>query len=397
MKILQLTKKFPYPPYDGESLLISNFNKILKKNVEVLDLLTFNTIKHYFDIKKYPKEENPYNHIDEVFLDNRIKPVDAFFNLFSKTPYNISRFISEEFENKLTNILKQNDYDFILMESVFLLPYVEAIKNNSNAKIILRSHNVEYEIWERIAKNSRNLPLKLYTSYLAKKLKKYELAHINDIDFLVTLTDRDLKKYSKNGYKGKSMVVPAGIIAENKKQKIEIKDNLEISFLGSLDWLPNIEGLNWFVKNVWKEIVENIPESKLHVAGRNTPDTIKQMQNKNLIVHGEVPDSKVFLSSFPIMIVPLLSGGGMRLKIMEALALGRVIITSSIGVEGIDAKDGKDVLIANTPKEFIDKIKFCYSNPDKLQEISENAISLFQHRYNLNHIVDDFLKNIVIE
>ncbi len=394
MKFLQLTKKFPYPPYDGESLLISNFNKILKKNVEVLDLLTFNTIKHYFDIKKYPQEENPYNNIDEVFLDNRIKPVDAFVNLFSKIPYNISRFISGEFENKLKDILKNNSYDYILMESVFLLPYVKTIKKYSNAKIILRSHNVEYEIWERIAKNSRNIPLKLYTLYLAKKLKKFELTHINKIDILVTLTDRDLKKYTKNGYNGKSMIVPAGIISEIKPQKIDIKDNLEVSFLGSLDWMPNIEGLNWFIKNVWKEIIKDMPGSRLHIAGRNTPDTIKQMQNQNLVVHGEIPDSKIFLNSYPIMIVPLLSGGGMRLKIMEALALGRVIITTSLGTEGIDAKDEKDILIANTPKEFIDKIKFCYSNPEKLNKISKNAISLFQNRYNLNQMVESFLENI---
>jgi len=394
MRFLQLTKKFPYPPYDGESLLISNFNKILKKNIEILDLLSFNTIKHYFDISKYPKEDNPYNNINEIFLDNRIKPKDAFINLFSSIPYNISRFVNKEFDSELIDMLIKKDYDYILMESVFLLPYVKTIRQNSRAKIILRSHNVEYEIWERIAKSSTNIPLKLYTSYLAKKLKKYEFSHINDIDILVTLTKRDKKKYTENGYKGKSMVVPAGIISETKPQELNLKDNLEISFLGSLDWMPNITGLNWFIKNVWQKIITGLPGSKLHIAGRNTPDTIYKVQNKNIIVHGEVPDSKEFLNTYPIMIVPLLSGGGMRLKILEALALGRIIITTSIGIEGIDAKDGKDVFIANTQKEFIDKIKFCHSRPDILKQISENAIALFQDKYNLNQMVNNFLKNI---
>ncbi len=248
MRFLQLTKKFPYPPHDGESLLISNFNKILKSNVEKLDLLSFNTIKHYFDISKYPIEENPYNFIEEVYIDNRVNPIDAFINLFQKTPYNISRFVNKGFASKLAEILKKGNYDFILMESIFLLPYVEIIRKNSKAKIILRAHNVEYEIWERIAKNSTNSLKKFYTRYLAKKLKRYELAHINDVDILVTLTERDLKKFKEKGYKGKSMIVPAGIISDIEPKKLDIKDNLEVSFLGSLDWIPNIEGLNWFIR-----------------------------------------------------------------------------------------------------------------------------------------------------
>ncbi len=394
MRFLQLTKKFPYPPHDGESLLISNFNKILRGKIDTLDLLSFNTIKHYFDITGYPSEDNPYDNINEVYLDNRIKPIDAFFNIFSKIPYNISRFISKNFENKLSTVLMEKKYDFILMESVFLLPFVKVIRKYSNAKIILRSHNVEYEIWERIAKNSINIPLKLYTYYLAKRLKTYELNHINDIDILLTLTKRDLKKYTSNGYTGKSMIIPAGIITNKKPQEIILKDDLEISFLGSLDWMPNIEGLNWFIKNVWQKIIVDLPQSKLHIAGRNTPSTIYKIQNKNIFVHGEVPDSKMFLNSYPIMVVPLLSGGGMRLKIMEALALGRIIITTSIGIEGIDATEDQDVLIANTPEEFIAKIKFCHSNPGKLMQISKNAINLFQNKYNLNQIVDEFLKNI---
>lgn len=395
MRILQLTKKFPYPPHDGESLLVSNFNKVLKGKVNSIDLLSFNTIKHYFDIKTLPKDQNHYRNIYDVYLDNRIKWYEALVNLFSKTPYHISRFIVTEFNEKLKNILNNKQYDYILIESLFFTPYIDTIKKYSEAKVIMRAHNVEYEIWERITKNTTFLPKKIYLNYLAKTLKKYELSHINDFDVLITLTERDLKEYKGNGFTDKGFVIPAGIECEKSYNSIiNYEDRLKISFLGSLDWAPNIEGINWFINKVWRELLRKDNDIELHIAGRNTPKSIYKLQNNSIKVHGEVPNAKEFLNSYPIMIVPLLSGGGMRLKILEALALGRIIITTSIGLEGIEAKNGKEVLIANTQEEFLEKIIYCKNNQKNLKEISTNAIKLFKTKYNLSNLVDNFLKVI---
>lgn len=132
----------------------------------------------------------------------------------------------------------------------------------------------------------------------------------------------------------------------------------------------------------------------MHIAGRNTPLWIYKYQNKNIKIHGEVPDSKEFLNSCPVMIVPLLAGSGMRLKILEALALSRIVITTSIGLEGIDATDGKEVLIADTDEEFIEKIRFCKHNFEALQQISANAAKFFEDNYKLEIIVDRFLNKI---
>ena len=395
MRILQLTKKFPYPPKDGESVLISSFNSVLKSKIKYIDLLSFNTIKHFFDLKDYPKNKNPYRKIETVFLDNRIKHSAAIKNLFSPVPFHISRFIHKDYNDKLVKILSSNDYDIILMESIFLVPYLPAIKSNTNAKVILRAHNVEYEIWERIIKQTRNLPLRLYLNYLTKKLKKYELQHINDYDMVITLTKRDLEKYKNNGLEAKAIVLPAGIEAakfDNATRKLNGKK--EISFIGSLDWTPNTEGVYWFVKKIWKKITKTYPEAILHIAGRNTPKSMHKLNNKNTIIHGEVPDSIDFLQSYDIMVVPLLSGGGMRLKILEAMALGRIVITTSLGVEGIEAKDMQEVLIADSPEDFEKKISFCFNNPDKLDKISQNAISLFNTKYNLHKITGDFINAI---
>lgn len=395
MKFLVLTKKFPYPPIDGESLLVSAFNSVLKSRGHELDILSYNTIKHFFDLADMPGNLNPYSNIWLVYLDNRVKVKDAFINLFSTKPFHITRFINKEFEEKLTEILQKNYYDFIIAESLYLHPYFDVIRKFSSAKIIMRAHNVEYEIWERLIKTSKNLLVKPYIAYLNRKLKKYELTHISDSDLLCTLTKRDLNKFITGGFRHNSLIVPAGIEGENYKPA-EIKNDpiLKISFIGSLDWLPNSEGIQWFIEKCWNKSLYSDNTLELHIAGRNTPQWMFKYQNKNLKIYGEVPDSKEFLNSCPIMIVPLLAGSGMRLKILEALALGRIVITTSIGLEGIEAQDGKEVLIADNPEEFIEKINFCKNNFEAIQKISVNAVEFFDCNFKLEKIVDRFLTKL---
>jgi glycosyltransferase involved in cell wall biosynthesis len=392
MKFLVLTKKFPYPPIDGESLLVSAFNNVLKFRGHDIDILSYNTIKHFFDPDNMPVNPNPYSNIWMVYLDNRIKLTHALLNLFSPKPFHITRFINKEFEEKLTEILQSNYYDFIIAESIYLHPFFHVIRKYSQAKIILRAHNVEYEIWERLIKTSKYFLVKPYIIYLTSKLKKYELTYIGDSDLLCTLTNRDLNKFITGGFIQNSLIVPAGIEGDNYKPA-EIKNApiLKISFIGSLDWRPNSEGIQWFIEKCWLKSFISDDTIELHIAGRNTPQWMFKYQNKNLKIYGEVPDSKEFLNSCTVMIVPLLAGSGMRLKILEALALGRVVITTRIGLEGIEAQDGKEVLIADTPEEFVEKINFCQNNFEAIQNISANAVEFFDNNFKLEKIVDRFL------
>ena len=392
MKFLILTKKFPYPPVDGESLLVSGFNKALKSRDHDIDILSFNTSKHYYEIENLPADQNPYSEIWLVYLDNSFKPTEAFKNLFSRQPFHITRFINNEFKEKLEEILINKRYDFIILESIYLHPYYETIRKNSAAKIILRAHNVEYEIWDRLTKTSKQVLLKPYLKYLTAKLKKYELANIVSYDFMCTLTKRDMDTFQANGFEGDSFILPAGIEGGYYKPS-EIKNEhcLKISFIGSLDWLPNSEGIKWFIEKCWNNPLFSYNSFELNIAGRNTPQWMYKYQKNNIIIHGEVDNSQNFINSCPVMIVPLLAGSGMRLKILEALALGRIVVTTSIGLEGIDATDGKEVLIADTPDEFIEKLIFCHDNFEIIKQISANAVLFFENNYKLENLIDQFL------
>jgi polysaccharide biosynthesis protein PslH len=356
MKILQLCKKFPYPLKDGESIAVTYLSNALHNLGCEISLLSMNTTKHFTDLSELPTDFNHYKEIHVTDLDNTVNWIDAFKNLFSKDSYHVSRFVCTDFRDKLIQLLAANDYDVVQLETLYLAPYIDVIKEHSNALITMRAHNVEYEIWERISKNTKFLPKKWYLRYLTHKLKRYELNHLNKYDYLIAVSDRDLKKFKDLGYKNGAISSPIGLDLKNYTRISKTNQSKDICFIGALDWMPNMEGLLWFLDNVWPDLHKKFPDIKFHIAGRNTPESLLNKQIENVIIHGEVPDAIEFVSNHGMMVVPLFSGSGMRVKILEGMALGKVVITTTLGKEGIDAVHGEQILIADHPAAFIEQI-----------------------------------------
>ncbi len=393
MKILQLCKKFPFPLKDGEAIAVTHLSKALHQLGAELTLLAMNTKKHYFDVKQLPDEFDHYRQIHFVEVDNELKPKDAFLNLFSEESYHISRFISDDFARFLTRLLQKNTFDVIQLETLYLAPYIPIIRKYSKATIAMRAHNVEHEIWERVSENTPNFIRRWYLQHLTKKLRNFEIQQLVNYDLLVAISEKDLQTFQKFGYRGKSIVTPIGI-----DQRDYIPDpksyhrDISISFIGSLDWMPNKEGLQWFLDNVWEKLQKRFPHLTLHVAGRNTPDSIRQINKPNVTIHGEVPDATDFINKHSVMIVPLFSGSGMRAKILEGMALGKVVVTTSMGLEGVNAAHQKEVLVADTVEEFINCFQFCIESNGQLSKIGQSAQAFVVENYDNLSVAKDLLK-----
>ena len=201
-------------------------------------------------LKTLPKNFDHYEAIHTIKLDNRVKPFDAFLNLFNKDSYHVSRFVLKEYNQKLIKLLKETDFDIVQLETLYLTPYVDTIRKYSKAKIVMRSHNVEHEIWERITENTSFLPKKKYLQYLTKQLKQYEVSNLNSYDTIVAITQRDLDYFKKIGLNKQGLVAPIGLDMSNYFPDYNsFQKPLSLSFIGSLDWMPNIEGLEWFLNH----------------------------------------------------------------------------------------------------------------------------------------------------
>ncbi|HEX5111994.1 MAG TPA: glycosyltransferase family 4 protein [Saprospiraceae bacterium] len=392
MKILFLCKKFPYPLKDGESIAVSSLCRELKNMGADITLLCLNTSKHYTNPAALPPEYNYFSAIHTVDLDNSIKPWKAFTSFVSGESYHIRRFKSALFTTKLIEILKQEKFDIIQLETLYLAPYVSTIREYSDAKVVMRAHNVEHEIWERITQNTSSNLKKWYLNLLTRQLREYEIGQFPVYDYLVTLTDRDLQLFRKKGYTNGASAAPIGLdITGYPYTQPQFGPEMSICFIGSLDWMPNLEGLEWFLANVWPKINQRWPKVSFHIAGRNTPKSLLEIKLKNVTVHGEVEDAGEFLNKHAVMIVPLFSGSGMRVKIVEGMLIGKLIISTTIGKEGIDGEHQKELLVADNVQAFVDAIDFCIKHPDQAGEIAKNAEAKALAQFNPRQVAEHMM------
>lgn len=388
MRVLQISHKPPFPPKDGGCLAIKNVSCGLVKAGIELDVLTIETDKHPFKQSDIPKEYRDKMTVQSVHVDTSLNMVDAFASLVTSDSYNISRFFTPDVDLRLTEILNKNKYDIVHLESLFVTPYIGTIRRLSKAKIILRSHNLEYMIWERLALQAGNIAKKTYLKVLAKQLKRYEIATINDVDGIVSISYEDAGKYRKLDKKIPIMNLPFGIDVDDYSPTKKIAEK-RFFHLGSLEWKPNLEGIQWFLSEVWPAYYKQHPDSKFVLAGRDIPESIVSKPEIGLDVVGEVENARKFMKENGVMTVPLRAAGGIRVKIIEGMALGVPVISTSMGAEGIKYNRGKNILIGDTPEEFIEQMAKC--SPKVNKELAENGKFLMELEHNNARLIDNLV------
>lgn len=387
MKILQLCKKFPFPLKDGESIAVTHMSRAMRDLGCEITLLSMNTVKHYFDSNQLPDTFDHYKEIFSTEIDNRVKPLDAFLHLFKSSSYNVSRFVSPAFSRLLADILRQEKFDIIQLETLYLAPYIPVIRQHSQALVVMRAHNVEHEIWHRMAANCKPGIKRWYLSHLANRLEHYEREQLRHIDLLITMTQRDRERFLAMGYQGDSIVAPIGMeLQAYQPAAKELPPADSLGFIGSLDWMPNLEGLNWFLEEVWPMVRSIHPSARLRVAGRNTPAALKRRNIPGVEFLGEVRSAVKFINDHQILVVPLLSGSGMRVKILEGLFLGKTVITTTVGMEGIDARQGEEILLADSPADFARCIALCLKDPEFARRIGRQAHTFASSNYDSRKI-----------
>lgn len=381
MRVLQLCHKSPYPAKDGGCLAILNISQGLINAGVDLKILTIETHKHPFEKERIPKDFLKKTKIESVFVDTTLNIVDAFSSIITQDSYNITRFFSADFDHKLQEELEKNEYDVVHLESLFMAPYIGTIRSHSNARIVLRSHNLEFIIWKRLARQSGNVAKKTYLKLLARQLKNYELDVLNQVDGIAAISQRDANDFISLGSKKPNLVIPFGINLDGYIPEKDNNNELNLFHLGSMDWKPNIEGLNWFLEEIWPEIHSNFPNSHFYLAGRDMPEEFFSKKIPNVHIIGEVEDAKKFINSNSIMIVPLLSGGGIRVKIIEGMALGKAVISTSVGAEGLHYKNKNNIWIADKTQDFIKALRYFEEDLTRIEKMGNAARRLVEEDY----------------
>lgn len=320
-------------------------------------------------------------------ININVSVLDAVTNLFSKKSNDVDRYYDAEFEKLLLRELRQTVYDVIQFEGLFVTPYLAATRKHTKARLIYRSHNIEHQVWLRLAQRKSDLFKKWYLHLLARRVKDYELQQLNKFDGIAVFTNEDKKTLLSYGVTIPVDIFPVGISLPDYKPDYNKTEFPSLFFLGSLDWMPNREGIEWFIESFYKDLTEGDLRVKFYVAGHNIPDSFDDYEAMGKIfIQGEIDDASEFVNSKAIMVVPLLSSGGMRVKIVEGMAMEKCIISTSLGAEGINFTNGSNILIANNRQEFYDAIERCITDEEFCRNIGLNARRLIEEQHDV-HVI----------
>jgi len=360
LNILQIAKKMPVPSKDGEALAILNFSKLLIELQAKLTLVAMSTQKHPGTLHNLPKNIKENVHHSEAIVNTNFKPQVFLKSFVNHLPYTLNRFYSKKFERLILDILQNQSFHLIQLEGLYLLPYVEAIRKKTQAKIVLRAHNIEHQVWKNLAKNTQQKLRQFAYQYNANSIQTIEEQLRNKVDAIITISSDDQSYFENQKNMPPIFNLPFGIDIQDYPVKINAQSlnttPKTLCFIGSLDWLPNIEGIHWFLTKVWDKVLQNIPNAEFFIAGRNMQSSIKNIQMKNVHIMGEVKCAKTFMSEHPVFVVPLLSGSGMRIKIIEAMALQAAVVSTPLGASGIEYTHQQNIVIAEKAEVFAKSI-----------------------------------------
>jgi polysaccharide biosynthesis protein PslH len=394
MRVLILCNKSPWPPREGGPMAMNMFAEGLLENGHQVRVLAMNTNKYHVNPDEIPAGYRNDTRLELVDVDLSLRKRDALRCLITGKSYHIERFISRDFRDNLERILREEEFDIVQFEMIYMAPYLSLVRHLSGARCVLRAHNIENRIWERIALQEPRKFKRWYLRQLYRSLRRYEETVIRDFDGIVAITAQDSAWFREAVGRKPGLVpslthIPFGIDVEDYPYSY-YPEKPTLFSIGAMNWIPNSEGIRWFLDNVWPDLHSAFPDLKYHIAGREMPGWMKETRLPGVVIEGEVPDARDFMSDHSIMIVPLFSGSGIRIKIIEGMASSRAVVSTSVGAEGISYTEGKDILIADSACDFFEGISNLLSNPDRIRKTGfaarETATTYYDRDYLINRL-----------
>jgi glycosyltransferase involved in cell wall biosynthesis len=389
VKILQILPKIPYPPIDGHKKSMWGVIKYLSDRGHNIDIIAYGQKD---DQRKYEGEISKYANLFVVDIKAKNSFAGAIRNLFSAVPYNLSKYQTKGLEKFVTEHLAVNKYDIIHVTNAHMGWVVNTIRKLCDTPVVLREENFELIIMERYFKNCKNPVIKYYAFLQYKKFLKYEPSLCGKFDIAIMMSKEDEHRLLELNPDVKTKVIPLGIEKELLEIKRSSTEKYSLAYIGSLEWYPNYDGLKWFLKDIFPIVTKKFKEAKLYLYGGGIPKNFyfPESVKDNIIVKGFVSDIWNEVNNGSLAVVPLRIGSGIRVKILEMLASGINVITTQLGKEGIPAKDGEELLVANTKEEFAGKIIDFFNNKFDAEMISLKGKELVKQNYIWENIAEKF-------
>ena len=374
MRILILTPRVPWPATDGGRIAMARLAESLVLAGADVEVLSLNPRKH-----RVPEPAAPVP-LQAVDIDTSKVLAPALGSLKSDTPYVIRRFESAAFREALRLSLETFRPDVVQIESPFLLPYAEVVRAESSARVVLRSLNVEFRIWDLLARSERNPLRRFALRRVASSLREFETRTLDVPDAIVPISIADRNDFRDLGCTRPMHVTPCAVTLGGPAN--DSPEPRSVGFIGSLDFRPNQEAVVWILDELWPRVTAEVKDAQLSIAGSAPPRWLRERplpHNARLL--GFVEDAGQFLRKSSVVIAPLFAGGGMRIKVLEAMALGRPVVATALGAGGVDVEDGRDIVLAEDADAFAAAVVQLLRDPGEAARIGSAARATVAERY----------------
>lgn len=386
MNIIFITPELPYPANSGGRIYTWERLKQLKHNNIYLFALKNRDEKVELDeLNKICCKVNIYERKGRYF--------NSLLNLLKPYPV-VSRFNSNMYRD-INNLINEKKIDLIIID----IP--EVILNcpfDNNIPKVLTQHNIEYKVFKNISQNSQNILKKIIYNIESIKMKKFEdkLYKSGIINAYTFISEDEMNEFQKIYTNTKSVCIPQGY--DIKVKDVNKKDNKKIVFTGKMDYEPNVQAVKWFVKDIFPIIQAEVPQSKFYIVGKAPTEEVTKLSNKNIIVTGEVKDVQSYLQDANLCVIPLLSGGGVKIKLFEAIGNGNIVVSTSKGIEGTKFKNMEHLIVEDNNVKFAEKCIDILNNKLEYEHLVREGMKLIINKYSWDAIgekYNQFINEIV--
>ena len=352
MRVLILSPFIPLPATEGGRIRVINLLKYLSPTCHITLLA--------------PKTFNSTSRDEQIIRDMGVDLVVAgdmphlsigsIRAVACGYPIPLAKYRLKTFAERLRRLIEEKKFDVVQFEMLHAGQYLPVLRRSSlnrDTSSILIQHNIDSIVWTRLCRNASSPLRKLGAFIQSLEFRRLERRLCPMFDLCVCMSEQDAERLGRIAPDVRIEIVPNGVDLEYfRPREDEVRWN-RIVYVGSMDWYPNEDAVLYFHEHIWPIIRGEIPEAEFYVVGQYPSPRVKALDSMNgVYVTGLVDDIRPYVASAAVFIVPLRIGGGTRLKILEALAMGKAVISSSIGCEGLDLTDGEDLIIADGPEEF---------------------------------------------
>ena len=384
-----ITSHLPYPANSGYPLRIYNLLYRIAREHEIW-LATFIPADHSATYVSHLQKF--CQGIETVVFQNKgalNHPFDALLYFMKGLPPDLRIYKSHELTAKIRNLINRIDFDIIQIEDSHMGIYLDMIPKEIHPKTLLTFHDVNFRKYDRLTqvetKNTRKARIWLHSHMM----RRWEPFYAEKFGRCIAMSDSDRCLLQAANPKLKIDVIPNGVDT-NLYQPLSYSETTPVLiFVGNMAYRPNIDAVTYFCFSIYPRIKTEFPQVEFWIVGKNPSSEVIRLSGNGVRVTGQVDDLVPYYSRSAISVVPLRAGGGTRLKILEAMALGRPVVTTLIGCEGLDVINGKHLLIAESPKQFAEHTLQLLRNKQTWLSITQQARDLVVNRYDWDVIAQN--------